>query len=272
MTESEFELLEVQMKPIQYKLDRGITLNRKEYNMAKKWNAALDKMAEGVHNAQNGVLKPLEKDFGVKPRSIAPGTFRGGIQGINEELGFVEPPDVLNQAERRFVLLYVQAYPTIPAYEAAFNPPEHVTTDDMWRHIKALVNQPKVQEYIADLNRRVEDMTVASKLDIERWLTEAAFTPFDEIGTDSSLCEKATVRRQYDRDGNVTSETLDRGTVSRTKAIEILSKMRGYNEPTKLDIEHKGGVMVVPMAASEEDWSRIASESQKQLMDATIDI
>lgn len=54
---------------------------------------------------------------------------------------------------------------------------------------------------------------------------------------------------------------------ARVGASSLLAKIMGYEAPTKIraEVEHKGGVMMVPMASSVEDWEALASRMQKQL-------
>lgn len=54
---------------------------------------------------------------------------------------------------------------------------------------------------------------------------------------------------------------------ARVGASSLLAKIMGYESPTKIqaEVEHKGGVMMVPMASSVEDWEALASRAQKQL-------
>lgn len=261
------------MVPINVKLDRQMVLSKREHKVAKQYYAAVDAMAEGT--TDEDIEDPnslIDLNYGVKKTSVPAGSFRQGLHGINDDLGFVEPPDHLNQAERKFVLAYVQAIPTVAAYDAAFDPPADRTNAEKWNHIRALLGHPKTQNYIDALNKRVEDLAVAQKADIERWLTEAIFTPFDEIGTDSSLCTGATINRTFNEHGEVTGQSLKRTTVNKAEAVKLLNRMRGYDQPVKLDVNHSGGVMVVPMVSSEDDWTKIAEKSQQELIETTIDV
>lgn len=54
---------------------------------------------------------------------------------------------------------------------------------------------------------------------------------------------------------------------ARVGASGLLAKIMGYEAPTKIqaEVEHKGGVMMVPLAGSVDDWEAQASSAQKQL-------
>jgi phage terminase small subunit len=54
---------------------------------------------------------------------------------------------------------------------------------------------------------------------------------------------------------------------ARVGASSLLAKVMGYEAPTKIqaEVEHKGGVMMVPMAAGLEDWEATAGGAQRQL-------
>ena len=50
---------------------------------------------------------------------------------------------------------------------------------------------------------------------------------------------------------------------SRVSAMSLIAKVMGYEAPTKVQVE--GGIMLVPMAASVDEWESHAQESQKLL-------
>ena len=58
---------------------------------------------------------------------------------------------------------------------------------------------------------------------------------------------------------------------ARVKAQIQLSKIFGMEQViTIAQIEHPGGVMIVPMASSIEDWEQEAKSSQAKLIDNTV--
>ena len=55
-------------------------------------------------------------------------------------------------------------------------------------------------------------------------------------------------------------------------AIHLLNKMEAvYVTKIEADVSHEGGVMLVPMAASVDDWTAVAESSQAKLMNDAID-
>jgi len=50
-------------------------------------------------------------------------------------------------------------------------------------------------------------------------------------------------------------------------AIDSLSRIKGYNAKEEIEVTHKTGVMVVPMADSVDGWEQAAAKSQQELMD-----
>ena len=60
---------------------------------------------------------------------------------------------------------------------------------------------------------------------------------------------------------------------ARVGASSLLAKVMGYVAPTKIqaEVEHTGGVMMVPMAESLEDWAAVASATQKKLKEVARD-
>ena len=60
---------------------------------------------------------------------------------------------------------------------------------------------------------------------------------------------------------------------ARVKAQIQLSKIFGMEQNfLNAKVEHTGGVMIVPMAASEEEWLKLASESQQTLIAETLEV
>ncbi len=59
----------------------------------------------------------------------------------------------------------------------------------------------------------------------------------------------------------------DGSSSARVRAWGLLAKIKGMEAPTKVEAEvvHKGGVMEVPMVATEVEWQDVASQSQTQL-------
>ena len=54
---------------------------------------------------------------------------------------------------------------------------------------------------------------------------------------------------------------------ARVGASGLLAKILGYEAPTKIqaEVEHKGGVMMVPMAPGLDAWEQAAESAQQQL-------
>jgi len=50
-------------------------------------------------------------------------------------------------------------------------------------------------------------------------------------------------------------------------AMDSLARIRGYNKAEEIEVTHKTGVMVVPMADSVDGWEQAAAKSQQELMD-----
>lgn len=60
---------------------------------------------------------------------------------------------------------------------------------------------------------------------------------------------------------------------ARVKAQIQLSKIFGMETLyLRAEVAHRGGVLVVPMTSSIDEWERIASHSQAKLMESTINI
>ncbi|MDC0088333.1 terminase small subunit [Akkermansiaceae bacterium] len=73
------------------------------------------------------------------------------------------------------------------------------------------------------------------------------------------------------REANYFGEGASHG--ARVRAQVQLSKVFGMEQISiRAELEHKGGVMLVPMAQSVEEWESLAAQQQSNLMDETINI
>ena len=165
----------------------------------------------------------------------------------------------MNPQERKFLCLYVQGIPPVKAHREIFGGDMNPQTRGM--EIRGILAMPEAEEFIERANSHLETLAVASRAEIEMFLTSVIRTPLMEIDESHPLCVK--------------SKTTEQGTEYEkfhpAKAIELLNKMRGYDAPTKVELS-QGGVMEVPLAESMEEWEAAAAGSQKELMADAIDI
>lgn len=193
---------------------------------------------------------------------------------FQNELATLDHPTGLNPFEIRFCLVYgsgqyrlaTQAYRAVlPLSES-----DLMTDADVTRNTNRLLLRPVVRKYLNNIIKKVEEVGIADIVEVQMFLTNAIRTPINVVDGDSPLCQKKTVRTNTSKDGAVT-ETVTYESVSKMDAVKTLSRMKGWDAPLKIDMNHSGGVMMVPMA-SDEQWEQQAKDGQKALMKDAIDV
>jgi hypothetical protein len=135
-----------------------------------------------------------------------------------------------------------------------------------------------VEEYLVDwspLNaaRRVGFSNAFAKEYAERFMTESyvrrrikqlEHKPVDE--EDLAEYDKRRIRNGLMREAH---DMFSSG-ASRVAALGKLMSLYGMDAPTKIhqEIDHKGGVMMVPVIASLDEWERTAMASQAALAES----
>ena len=189
-----------------------------------------------------------------------------------EELALVDHPSGLIPWELRFCLEYALRGQLVDAMKEVCAIHELNDSDHALRmRAVALLKKPQVKKYLESLQKRLEEMGVASMLEVQLWLTGAIRTPIGMIEDNSPLCQKKIVTVRTSKDGGVT-ETTTLESVSKMDAAKTLIKMKGWDAPVKVDVNHSGGVMLVPMADNLSDWQKAAGESQEKLMADAVNI
>ena len=185
------------------------------------------------------------------------------IERFVPDLESVEAPTQLNTQQIKFCLYVIQGYSYIEAVKQS-----HPIQDN--NKIKYLAQKLKkntyVQAYIRTLNKELERAGVANALHIQLFLTAAAFTPVGEIDKTHPLCQKQTVKTRADRDGTETTETITEG-VNKMEALKTLIKMKGYEMPAQVNHNFDTGVMLMPASSNVEEWTALAANSQRALME-----
>jgi hypothetical protein len=131
------------------------------------------------------------------------------------------------------------------------------------QHVSRLLKNVKSKEYLNKLREKVEDGAVMSIQEKREFLALPVRTPVSEIDEDHILCTGIT----YSGQGDKIIHSVDP-----IRAIQEDSKLAGHYEAQKLDVKHTGGVMLVPVSESIEDWEKTAAESQANLMKDAINI
>jgi len=188
-----------------------------------------------------------------------------------EELALVDHPAGLLPWELRFLQEYAISGQLVDAMKQVCSVHELNNDHSLRMQAVALLKKPLAKKYLQHLQDRLEDMGVASMLEVQMFLTSAIRTPIGMIDDQSPLCQKKIVSTREAKDGTITTTTTLES-VSKLESAKTLIKMKGWDAPIKLDVNHHGGVMVVPMAASMSDWEKAAQESQEKLMADAIDI
>lgn len=192
---------------------------------------------------------------------------------IARELETVERPAGLTPLEVLFCLYFVQGKPPVIAYEMALaQSGEFDPADQLPRLAAGMMRRKNVKAYLGKLEKALEAFGVASALQIQMWLTRAIFTGIGGIDEHDPLCSKKIVRVTRHKDGSeTTATTLEM--VNKMEAAKTLNRMKGFDAPLKIDHNHTiGGRMVVPLAASADEWEALAMASQEELQEDAIDV
>jgi len=248
-----------QVQQILEKVKRKETLSSRETEIANRYFRKLEREKA---EAEAEISEPT-------PEIESPST---KLAKFNEELGFVEPPEHLNQAERRFIWFYVQGVPPLGAYKECFPNARKFKYPKIRRHINEILQHPKSRAYIAGLNARLDDLAIATQREVQMWLTTVLRTPIGSIDANHPICQKRTIKRRFNKWGDQIAEDEELETVDKLAAAQTLSKMKGWDAPAKIDVNHSVGVMVVPATADEATWESLASEQQENLLTETIDV
>jgi phage terminase small subunit len=105
-----------------------------------------------------------------------------------------------------------------------------------------LLRKPKVSEYIENIKTKATNSTISTVIERKEMLTRIS-------------------KKQEKEDPNASRQ-----------AIAELNKMDGAYAAEKVEVEHKGGVLVVPMAEDLDEWEKNSIEQQEKLQQETIDI
>ena len=189
-----------------------------------------------------------------------------------EELALVDHPSGLLPWELRFCQEYAVHGQLVDAMREVIAA-EDFREEDYALRLRAvkLLKKPLVKKYLQHLQKRLEDIGVASMVEVQTFLSDAIRTPIDQIDASSPLCQKRIIRTTTFKDGSqAETETLE--SISKMDAAKTLIKMKGWDAPIKVDVNHSGGVMLIPMADNLTDWEKAAADSQAKLMKDAIDI
>lgn len=188
-----------------------------------------------------------------------------------QELALVDHPSGLLPWELRFCQEYACRGQLIEAMQQACAVHELGNDHSLRMKAVAMLRKPAVKRYMRHLQDRLEDMGVASMLEVQTFLSDAIRTPLAMITDEDPLCQKKTSIITRHKDGTETERVMIES-ISKMDAAKTLSKMKGWDAPIRVDVNHSGGVMVVPMTENLTDWEKAAGESQAKLMADAIDI
>lgn len=188
----------------------------------------------------------------------------------------VEVPRCMTAPEVLYALNIVQGHEYWDAYRIAIGPrAKGKTQDQLSKGAYRFKKKPLVQNYIKSMMREIERVAVANSLELQVFLTAVIYTPIGHIDEFSPLCQKKTTTTTTIRhkDGSETeTEKVIVEMPNKHACSQLLARIRGIEKPIQVDHNHRGGVMVVPMTASVEEWERLAANSQKELMADAIEI
>lgn len=200
-------------------------------------------------------------------------TFRQKQKQRVLELSLLDPPSGLTPQEQRFLQEYATCGVIVDAMRQTC-PVEDINRSDasLVTSAVSILKKPIAKQYMAKLQDRLEELGVASLLNTQLFLSSAMSTPLSDIDADHPLCQTRTIVKTTSKDGTETI-TEKFTMVDKLKATEMLNKMKGWEAPKEVNVNHEGGgLMMVPLADNLSDWTAMAAPSQKALMDDAIDI
>ena len=183
------------------------------------------------------------------------------------ELATVDSPSGLSAFDTQVCIWYVMGCTQRESYELTAGTAKLVNLDPIIsaRRGHRILNRPEAKSYLRSLIARLEDLGVASALEIQMFLTDVIRTPPSEVDSNHRLCQRVNRRVIQTEDGPVTYE--DPEMVNKMDALKTLVQMKGLNAPVKLEVNHNVGVMVVPMSTNVEEWQANAEASQAELVE-----
>tara|TARA_R110000772_G_scaffold268565_2_gene396234 strand:- start:14639 stop:15241 length:603 start_codon:yes stop_codon:yes gene_type:complete len=188
-----------------------------------------------------------------------------------EELALVDHPSGLLPWEMLFCQAYADKGQIIDAMRQVCAVHELKNDHSLRMRAVSLLKRPAIGRYMAHLRQRVEDMGIMSKAEALRFVSDIIRTPIDMLDGDNPVCHKKIISETTHRDGTTTTKTSYEKP-SGLDAVKVLEKIQGWDAPTKIDVSHSGGVMLVPMTESLSDWEKAAGNSQAKLMADAINI
>jgi len=170
-----------------------------------------------------------------------------------EELKLVDHPSGLLPWELEFCRQYASGVHFIDSYKKTCALHDIVRDNEHSMRMKAvsMLKKPIIKKYLGKLQDKMVELGVAPAYEVQSFLTDVVRNGRDELEKEDQDAEKIRLALM---------------------AAKSLAELGGWNAPTKLNVDHTGGVMVVPMAENVDDWSKMAIESQRKLMDDAIDI
>ena len=193
---------------------------------------------------------------------------------LDDELALVAPATGLASFETAFLRLYAQGFQLLKAIQiigAEIDAWKDFSDIQLKNQAVMIMKKPAARKYLDSLNEELEKRGVASMLEVQMFLTDAIRTPIEDIDSTSALCQKKTTTTTIMKNGDKVERVFIES-VDKLKSAVTLIKMKGWEAPTKVDVNHTGGVMVVPMAANMADWEKAAVDSQAKLMKDAVEI
>lgn len=156
----------------------------------------------------------------------------------------------LNEKQKQFCREYIKDWNATRAYDAVYKP-EGKDTARVQGCL--LLTKPNIKEYIKYVQSKLEEISGISKLRVLNELANIAFSTmghyhntwiskkeFDELTDEQKSCIQEVytrVRRvKIGEEGYMDLEEVKIKLYDKHKALESISKMLGYDEPTKVSI------------------------------------
>lgn len=141
------------------------------------------------------------------------------------------------------------------AYRETYGKGKHLKDSSCAANASRLLKNAKVQEYLSELNKKVESELILNKQQRMIWLSRVIQTPIGEVDEKSDLCQTFNViEGEMGTNVRVTMP-------NKLSAIAELNKMTGAYEPEKIEVKSELSFASLLKSLPEDPLVRVTEES-----------
>lgn len=184
----------------------------------------------------------------------------------------------INDQQSHFVREYIRYSNASKAYQIAY---EDSNEDSARKSGSRLLTNDDIRAHVDYFKHNLEELLNISKLRVAEEVMKMAFSSmaeyhdrwisrkeFDELSEEAKSCIESVETKSkviahkrfeegssepFESDVEMTLEQVKVKLYSKTKAIEILNKMLGYNDPEKLDLGDVGQIAFFQLPSNNRD-------------------